>query len=104
LEDWKNTLYFSDDLDILRKYVPDESVDLIYFDPPFNSNATYNVLFQEKSGKNLSWNILSADSYSDYPITIGWKESRLSQICTSGNIEEAQKIGKDYGESQAPLL
>jgi site-specific DNA-methyltransferase (adenine-specific) len=51
MENWKNKLYFGDNLDILRKYIPDESVDLIYLDPPFNSNATYNVLFQEKSGE-----------------------------------------------------
>jgi len=42
--DWKNRLYFGDNLDILRRQVPDASVDLIYLDPPFNSNATYNVL------------------------------------------------------------
>ena len=46
-----NRLYFGDNLDILRQYVPDESVDLIYLDPPFNSNATYNVLFRERSGE-----------------------------------------------------
>lgn len=41
-----NTLYFGDNLDVLREYIPDESVDLIYLDPPFNSQARYNVLFQ----------------------------------------------------------
>ena len=45
-----NLLYYGDNLDILRRYIKDESVDLIYLDPPFNSNATYNVLFAEKSG------------------------------------------------------
>ncbi len=48
--DWKNKLYFGDNLDIMREQIPDESVDLIYLDPPFNSKATYNVLFQEKNG------------------------------------------------------
>ncbi len=48
---WKNKLYFGDNLDILREHVQDETVDLIYLDPPFNSNATYNVLFQEKTGE-----------------------------------------------------
>lgn len=48
---WKNKLYFGDNLDILREHVASESVDLIYLDPPFNSKATYNVLFQEKSGE-----------------------------------------------------
>jgi site-specific DNA-methyltransferase (adenine-specific) len=51
ISDWKNKLYFGDNLGILREYVQDESVDLIYLDPPFNSSVNYNVLFQEKSGK-----------------------------------------------------
>ena len=46
-----NTLYYGDNLDILRQYVPDESVDLVYLDPPFNSNASYNILFRERSGE-----------------------------------------------------
>ena len=50
--DWRNKLYFGDNLDILRENVADESVDLIYLDPPFNSNATYNVLFRERSGED----------------------------------------------------
>jgi site-specific DNA-methyltransferase (adenine-specific) len=41
-----NKLYFGDNLEILREYIPDESVDLIYLDPPFNSQAYYNVLFE----------------------------------------------------------
>ena len=49
--DGKNKLYFGDNLKILRDYVEDASVDLIYLDPPFNSSATYNVLFKEKSGE-----------------------------------------------------
>jgi len=45
-----NTLYYGDNLDILRRYVRDESVDLVYLDPPFNSNASYNVLFGGRGG------------------------------------------------------
>jgi site-specific DNA-methyltransferase (adenine-specific) len=41
------TLYFGDNLEILRKKIPEESFDLIYLDPPFNSNRSYNVLFKE---------------------------------------------------------
>src|SRR5688500_17463561 len=48
-----NLLYYGDNLDILRRYVEDESVDLVYLDPPFNSNADYNVLFAEKSGEKV---------------------------------------------------
>lgn len=39
-----NVLYYGDNLDILRRYIKDESVDLIYLDPPFKSNQDYNVL------------------------------------------------------------
>ena len=46
-----NTLYYGDNLTVLREHVPDESVDLVYLDPPFNSNASYNVLFREQSGE-----------------------------------------------------
>jgi len=49
-----NTLYYGDNLDILRRYVADESVDLVYLDPPFNSNASYNVLFAEHSGEKAA--------------------------------------------------
>ncbi len=60
-QDWKNNLYFGDNLDILREHVADESVDLIYLDPPFNSNATYNVLFRETSGEDSAAQITAFD-------------------------------------------
>ncbi|MCX6640264.1 MAG: hypothetical protein NTW14_07240 [bacterium] len=47
-----NTLYYGDNLEILRKYIADESVDLIYLDPPFNSKRAYNVIFQDKTGQD----------------------------------------------------
>ena len=46
-----NELYYGDNLAVLREHVADESVDLVYLDPPFNSNASYNVLFREKTGE-----------------------------------------------------
>jgi DNA modification methylase len=46
-----NVLYYGDNLEIMRKYIPDGSIDLIYLDPPFNSKATYNVLFKEPTGE-----------------------------------------------------
>ena len=49
-----NTLYYGDNLDVLQRHIRDESVDLIYLDPPFNSNANYNVLFAQKDGKQSS--------------------------------------------------
>uniref|UniRef100_A0A6M3XG61 Putative methyltransferase n=1 Tax=viral metagenome TaxID=1070528 RepID=A0A6M3XG61_9ZZZZ len=49
-----NTLYYGDNLDVLRRHIDSESVDLIYLDPPFNSNATYNVLFSEQDGSRAA--------------------------------------------------
>ena len=46
-----NTLYYGDNLQVLRDHVPAESVGLVYLDPPFNSNASYNVLFRERTGE-----------------------------------------------------
>lgn len=43
-------LYYGDNLDVLRRHIPSDSVDLVYLDPPFNSNANYNVLFEARDG------------------------------------------------------
>ena len=68
-----NSLYYGDNLDILRRYVQDESADLIYLDPPFNSNQTYNVLFQEKDGSQ------SASQIKAFGDTWHWDEQR--RVC-----------------------
>ncbi len=39
-----NHLYYGDNLDIMRRYIKDETVDLVYLDPPFNSSRNYNVM------------------------------------------------------------
>jgi DNA modification methylase len=70
-----NLLYYGDNLDVLRRHVRDESVDLVYLDPPFNSNANYNVLFAEHGTRaaaqiqafedSWEWNEESAATYQD---------------------------------------
>jgi site-specific DNA-methyltransferase (adenine-specific) len=45
-----NVLSYGDNLDILRRYLPAAAVDLVYLDPPFNSNRDYNVIFRDESG------------------------------------------------------
>ena len=61
MSNWSNRLYFGDNLSVLREHIPNESVDLIYLDPPFNSNATYNVLFRERSGEDSAAQITAFD-------------------------------------------
>ena len=91
----KNTLFYGDNLDILREYVPDESVDLIYLDPPFNSNRSYNVLFKDESGEDSQSQIIAfkdtwywgveaqltyADLVRDAPASIALMISALYQF------------------------
>jgi 16S rRNA G966 N2-methylase RsmD len=45
-----NLLYYGDNLDILRGHIKNETIDLVYLDPPFKSNQDYNVLFAEQNG------------------------------------------------------
>jgi site-specific DNA-methyltransferase (adenine-specific) len=47
-----NVLYEGDNIDILRRYLPDAAVDLVYLDPPFNSNRDENVIFRDESGQS----------------------------------------------------
>ena len=61
MEGWKNQLYFGNNLEVLRRHIPVASVDLIYLDPPFNSNATYNMLFKEPSGDQSAAQIAAFD-------------------------------------------
>ena len=49
----ENVLYYGDNLDILRRYIKDETIDLVYLDPPFKSNQDYNVLFAEKETRRI---------------------------------------------------
>jgi len=58
-----NALYYGDNLDVLRKYFPSNSVDLIYLDPPFNSKADYNILFKEPTGEE---SIAQIQAFSDF--------------------------------------
>src|SRR3984893_1774269 len=64
-----NRLYYGDNLSVLRKSIAPESVDLIYLDPPFNSNASYNVLFKAPSGEGSQAQI---EAFED---TWHWNES-----------------------------
>ncbi|NSW84488.1 MAG: restriction endonuclease [Syntrophothermus sp.] len=79
--EWKNKIYFGDNLRVLREHIPDESVDLIYLDPPFKSDATYNVLFKEYNGTP------SAAQITAFEDTWHWgeeSESAYHEIVTRG--------------------
>lgn len=68
----ENVLYYGDNLQILRRYVNDESVELIYPDPPFRGNQNYNVLFKEQGGPRPTSNRRPTDRLP----RIYWRRSR----------------------------
>ncbi|MEI7938376.1 MAG: DNA methyltransferase [Verrucomicrobiota bacterium] len=83
------TLYYGDNLDILRRYLKDETVDLVYLDPPFNSAQNYNAFFHEKDGTDAasqirafedtwSWNQESQKVYEELILQPG-KVSEVMQ-------------------------
>ncbi len=77
-----NRLYYGDNLDVMREHLADESVDLIYLDPPFNSNASYNILFKSPAGAGAD---ASIEAFDD---TWAWgptASSALMDITQSGN-------------------
>ncbi|OYY89629.1 MAG: site-specific DNA-methyltransferase [Sphingomonas sp. 28-66-16] len=77
-----NRLYYGDNLDVLRQHIADESVDLIYLDPPFNSNASYNILFKSPAGAGADASIEAFDdSWSWGPSA----SEALMDITASGN-------------------
>ena len=84
-----NALYFGDNLEVLRESIKDESVDLIYLDPPFNSNASYNVLFKTPQGHQSDAQIEAFDD------TWHWGEQaehEFNEILQSGNTAVAEVI------------
>jgi site-specific DNA-methyltransferase (adenine-specific) len=85
-----NVLYYGDNLEILRKYIPDNSIDLVYLDPPFNSKKDYNILFKENGG------VESEAQVKAFTDTWHWAqtaENTYHDIVTSGPLKIAQLIG-----------
>jgi site-specific DNA-methyltransferase (adenine-specific) len=78
-----NLLYYGDNLDVMRLHIKDETVDLVYLDPPLNSNTNYNVLFAEKDGSKAASQI---QAFTD---TWTWNresESVYAEIVTAGGL------------------
>jgi DNA modification methylase len=82
----QRTLYYGDNLDVLRGYIPDESVDLIYLDPPFNSKADYNILFKEQTGEPSEAQIKAfTDSWK-------WSEGTFRSFCDTTTRPEVAQL------------
>jgi site-specific DNA-methyltransferase (adenine-specific) len=86
-------LYYGDNLDILRKYLQDETVDLIYLDPPFNSQRDYNLLFKEQSGEPAQAQIRA---FTD---TWQWSERAYHQFVEECPNDRLRKLVQGFVES-----
>jgi adenine specific DNA methylase Mod len=81
-----NHLYYGDNLDILRRYVKNETVDLVYLDPPFNSAQNYNVLFAERDGTESSAQI---QAFEDT-----WRWDASASAAFHGVVESGGKVSQ----------
>ncbi len=84
-----NVLYYGDNLGVLKESIKDESIDLVYLDPPFNSQTTYNVLFKAPSGEESHAQI---EAFED---TWHWGESAeqaFDAVMGSGNSDAAELL------------
>jgi site-specific DNA-methyltransferase (adenine-specific) len=81
--------YYGDNLDILRESIKDESVDLVYLDPPFNSQATYNVLFRSPAGQQSKAQI---EAFEDTWHWTDEAEKAFDDVMTSGNTDAAEML------------
>jgi adenine specific DNA methylase Mod len=80
------TLYYGDNLPILRHHLADESVDLVYLDPPFNSAQNYNAFFQEKDGTAAASQI---QAFEDT-----WQWNQESEAAYRDLTEQAGKVSE----------
>jgi site-specific DNA-methyltransferase (adenine-specific) len=80
------TLYYGDNLDILQRYLKDETVDLVYLDPPFNSAQNYNAFFHEKDGTDAASQI---QAFEDT-----WRWNQESQKVYEGLILQPGKVSE----------
>lgn len=84
-----NTLFYGDNLAILREHIDDESVDLIYLDPPFNSNANYNILFHAPGGEQSQSQIEAFEDTWHWNLTA---ERAYAEVLQSGNSDAANLL------------
>ncbi len=84
-----NVLYYGDNLEILRNHIPDDSIDLIYLDPPFNSQADYNVLFREPTGELSEAQVRAFSDTWHWDLTA---ERTFEEIVTGGPPQVAKMI------------
>jgi DNA modification methylase len=87
----KNTLYYGDNLDVLRTYVASESVDLIYLDPPFNSKRDYNLLFKTPKGMESDAQITAFEDSWHWSNAEGSQaETEFAEIMRAPNTDVAE--------------
>jgi site-specific DNA-methyltransferase (adenine-specific) len=114
-----NRLYYGDNLDVLREHMADYSVDLVYLDPPFNSNRSYNVIFARHAGKGNKvgngasaqiqafddtwrWTPVTEQQYQQY--TGGWLPNQVADVLMAFRLMLGENDALAYLVNMAPRL
>ena len=108
----ENVLYYGDNLEILRRYIKGETVDLVYLDPPFKSDQDYNILFAERNGSQAAaqikafedtwhWDKVSAAAYQEIVET---GPTRVSQVMQAFRTFLGENDMMAYLSMMAPRL
>ena len=95
-----NTLFYGDNLKVLREYIPSESVDLIYLDPPFNSNRNYNVLFKDESGTDSEAQITAFEDTWHWNETTQWTYDELRRDASDQVARMIESLHDFIGNNQ----
>jgi site-specific DNA-methyltransferase (adenine-specific) len=88
----RNALYYGDNLNVLRESIASESVDLVYLDPPFNSQATYNLLFRSPAGQKSQAQVEAFEDTWHWTIGEGGAADAFEQVIRSGNTNAADLL------------
>ena len=86
-----NKLLYGDNLEVMRLHLEDASVDLVYLDPPFNSNADYNVLFAEQSGDRAAAQIKAFEDTWSWDVKANLAYWNIVETPGGGAISEAMQ-------------
>ena len=90
-----NALYYGDNLPVLREHIKDESVDLIYLDPPFNSDKDYNVIFRSQDGSRAAAQIKAFED--------SWSWDLSAEAAFQEVVEQGGRVADDNGRLSQDL-
>ncbi|RKZ00170.1 MAG: site-specific DNA-methyltransferase [Candidatus Hydrothermota bacterium] len=99
LKDHPKILFYGDNLKVMREYIPDESVDLIYLDPPFKSKRDYNILFKEPTGEPSKAQIIAFEDTWHWTDETEWSYREIMRSAPARVVEMMKAFRNFLGEN-----